>query len=62
MLASMSLDWMSKLMGNLGGRPGISAVLIDSNGTVLATPPERQARSASRSTTFRCCRRWPTAR
>jgi diguanylate cyclase (GGDEF)-like protein len=41
MLASMSLDWMSKLMGNLGGRPGISAVLIDSNGTVLATPPDQ---------------------
>ena len=40
MLASMSLDWMSKLMGNLGGRPGISAVLIDSAGTVLATPPD----------------------
>ncbi len=40
MLASMSLDWMSKLMSNLGGRPGISAVLIDSNGTVLATPPD----------------------
>src|ERR1700759_4699156 len=34
-LASMSLDWMSKLMGNLGGRPGISAVLVDSNCTVL---------------------------
>ncbi len=41
MLASMSLDWMSKLMSNLGGRPGISAVLIDSNGTVLATPPDQ---------------------
>jgi diguanylate cyclase (GGDEF)-like protein len=40
MLASMSLDWMSKLMSNLGGRPGISAVLIDGNGTVLATPPD----------------------
>jgi hypothetical protein len=31
---------MSKLMSNLGGRPGISAVLIDSTGTVLATPPD----------------------
>jgi diguanylate cyclase (GGDEF)-like protein len=41
MLASMSLDWMSKLMSNLGGRPGISAVMIDSNGTVLATPPDQ---------------------
>jgi diguanylate cyclase (GGDEF)-like protein len=43
MLASMSLDWMSKLMSNLGGRPGISAVLIDSNGTVLATPPDQKS-------------------
>ncbi len=43
MLASMSLDWMSKLMGNLGGRPGISAVLIDSSGTVLATPPDQKS-------------------
>src|ERR1700759_5008964 len=43
MLASMSLDWMSKLMSNLGGRPGISAVLIDSNGTVLATPPDQSS-------------------
>src|SRR6201994_4238655 len=40
MLASMSLDWMSKLMGNLAGRPGISAVLIDSNGPVLPAPPD----------------------
>ncbi len=43
MLASMSLDWMSKLMSNLGGRPGISAVLIDSAGTVLATPPDQKS-------------------
>ena len=41
MLASISLDWMSKLMSNLGGRPGVSAVLIDSNGTVLATPEDQ---------------------
>src|SRR5262249_8462340 len=37
LLASISLDWMSKLMANLGGRPGVSTVLIDSNGIVLAT-------------------------
>ena len=43
LLASMSLDWMSKLMGNLGGRPGISAVLIDSNGIVLAAPPDQKS-------------------
>jgi diguanylate cyclase (GGDEF)-like protein len=48
MLASISLDWMSKLMKDLGGRPGISAVLIDSNGTVLATP-ENQAGMVGKS-------------
>jgi diguanylate cyclase (GGDEF)-like protein len=37
-VASLSLDWMSKLMNNLGGRPGVSAALVDSNGIVLAAP------------------------
>src|SRR6185437_14728015 len=37
-VASLSLDWMSKLMNNLGGRPGVSAALVDSNGVVLAAP------------------------
>ena len=40
-VASISLDWMSKLMDNLGGKPGISAALVDSNGTVLAAPQDR---------------------
>lgn len=35
-LAAVNLDWMSKIMGNLGGRPGVSSVLVDSAGTVLA--------------------------
>ena len=39
-VAGISLNWMSKIMGNLGGRPGISAVLIDSTGTVLAAPAD----------------------
>jgi diguanylate cyclase (GGDEF)-like protein len=39
-VAGISLNWMSKIMGNLGGRPGISAVLVDSTGTVLATPAD----------------------
>src|SRR3982074_2948141 len=34
-LAGVSLDWMSKIMNNLGGRPGISAVLGGSTGQVL---------------------------
>jgi diguanylate cyclase (GGDEF)-like protein len=38
--ASVNLDWMSKLMSNFAGRPGISAVLVDSVGTVLAAPPD----------------------
>jgi diguanylate cyclase (GGDEF)-like protein len=37
-LAGVNLDWMSKIMSNLGGRPGISAAVIDSTGTVLAAP------------------------
>jgi diguanylate cyclase (GGDEF)-like protein len=40
-LASIDLDWMSKIMSNLGGRPGISAALVDSAGTVLAAPSDQ---------------------
>jgi diguanylate cyclase (GGDEF)-like protein len=40
-VATLHLDWMSKIMGNLGGRPGVSAVLVDSAGTVLAAPPDQ---------------------
>jgi len=40
-VAGVNLDWMSKVMGNLGGRPGISAVLVDSMGTVLAAPADQ---------------------
>jgi diguanylate cyclase (GGDEF)-like protein len=40
-LASVNLDWMSKLMSNLGGRPGVSAVLVDSAGVVLAAPSDQ---------------------
>jgi diguanylate cyclase (GGDEF)-like protein len=39
-LAGVNLDWMSKIMGNLSGRLGIAAALIDSNGTVLAAPAD----------------------
>src|SRR5262249_2044464 len=41
-LATVNLDWMSKIMNNLGGRPGISAVLVDSAGTVLAAPADQR--------------------
>jgi diguanylate cyclase (GGDEF)-like protein len=40
-VAGVNLDWMSKIMSNLGGRPGISAVLIDSAGTVMAAPADQ---------------------
>jgi diguanylate cyclase (GGDEF)-like protein len=40
-LASVNLDWLSKILGNLGNRPGISAVLVDSAGTVLAAPADQ---------------------
>ncbi len=43
MLASVNLDWMSKVMSNLGGRSGISAVLVDSRGTVLAAPADQHS-------------------
>jgi diguanylate cyclase (GGDEF)-like protein len=40
-VASVNLDWMSKIMSNLGGRPGILAFLVDSMGTVLAAPADQ---------------------
>jgi diguanylate cyclase (GGDEF)-like protein len=39
-LASVDLGWISKFMSNLGGRPGISAALVDSAGIVLAAPED----------------------
>jgi diguanylate cyclase (GGDEF)-like protein len=40
-VAGINLDWLSKIMANLGGRPGISSLLIDSAGVVLAAPPDQ---------------------
>ncbi|MBR0968479.1 diguanylate cyclase [Bradyrhizobium diazoefficiens] len=42
-LATVNLDWMSKVMNNLGGRAGITAVLVDSAGTVLAAPSDQHS-------------------
>ena len=39
-VAGINLDWMSKIMSNLSGRPGITAVLIDSAGIVMAAPAD----------------------
>jgi HAMP domain-containing protein len=60
-LAAVNLDWMSKIMSNLGGRPGVSAVLVDSAGTVLAAPAD-QASMIGRADTIRCCPPSPTRR
>lgn len=40
-VAGINLDWLSKLMAKFGGRPGISALLIDSAGIVFAAPPDQ---------------------
>ena len=40
-VAGINLDWLSKIMAKLGGRPGISSLLVDSAGTVLAAPPDQ---------------------
>ncbi|WP_291868957.1 diguanylate cyclase [Bradyrhizobium sp.] len=37
-LAGVNLDWMSKIMSNLGNRSGVTAVMVDSAGVVLAAP------------------------
>ena len=47
-VAGVDLDWVSKFIGNLGGRPGISAVMVDSQGVVLAAP-EDQAEMVGRA-------------
>ena len=39
-VAGINLDWLSKIMSNLSGRPGITAVLIDSAGIVMAAPAD----------------------
>lgn len=40
-LAAVNLDWMSKILGNLSGRPGVVAALIDSTGTIMAAPADQ---------------------
>jgi diguanylate cyclase (GGDEF)-like protein len=40
-VAGINLDWMSEIMSDLDGRPGVSAVLVDSEGTVLAAPSDQ---------------------
>ncbi|MGX7744595.1 diguanylate cyclase domain-containing protein [Rhodopseudomonas parapalustris] len=42
-VAGINLDWLSDMMTNLAGRKGVSAALIDGEGTVLATPPDERS-------------------
>src|SRR3982074_1630749 len=40
-VAGINLDWMSKIMANLGGRPGLLPWLVEGTGVVLAGPPDQ---------------------
>jgi diguanylate cyclase (GGDEF)-like protein len=40
-IAAVNLGWMSKIMSKLGGKPGVTAVLVDNAGTVLAAPSDQ---------------------
>jgi diguanylate cyclase (GGDEF)-like protein len=40
-VAGINIDWLSKIMTNLGGRPGISSVLVDGAGVVIAAPADQ---------------------
>jgi HAMP domain-containing protein len=40
-IAAVNLGWMSKIMSKLGGKPGVTAVLVDHAGTVLAAPSDQ---------------------
>jgi diguanylate cyclase (GGDEF)-like protein len=40
-VATVNLEWMSKIMRNFDGRAGVSAMLVDSAGTVLAAPADQ---------------------
>ncbi|MBR0758522.1 diguanylate cyclase [Bradyrhizobium jicamae] len=39
-VSGINIDWLSQIMANLGGRPGMSALLVDSTGTVIAAPAD----------------------
>jgi diguanylate cyclase (GGDEF)-like protein len=40
-VAGINIDWLSKIMANLGGRPGISSLLVDGAGVVIAAPGDQ---------------------
>lgn len=39
-IAAIDLKWMSQMLSNRGERAGVSVVLVDGKGTILASPPE----------------------
>lgn len=41
-IATIDLKWMSQLLSNRGGRSGVSVVLVDGTGTILASPTESE--------------------
>ena len=40
-VAGINIDWLSRIMNNLGGRPGISSLLVDGAGVVVAAPSDQ---------------------
>ncbi|MFL6792578.1 MAG: diguanylate cyclase domain-containing protein [Bradyrhizobium sp.] len=42
-VAGINIDWLSKIMTNLGGRTGISSVLVDGAGVVMAAPADQSS-------------------
>src|SRR3954468_6583445 len=40
-VAGINIDWLSQIMTNLGGRPGVSSLLVDSAGVVIAAPADQ---------------------
>ncbi|MCG6207795.1 diguanylate cyclase [Rhodopseudomonas sp. HC1] len=43
LIAGMNLDWLSDIMTNLAGHAGLSVVMIDGEGTVLAASPNQRS-------------------
>ncbi|RJF75983.1 diguanylate cyclase domain-containing protein [Rhodopseudomonas palustris] len=42
LIAGINLDWLSDIMSNLAGHAGLSVVMIDGEGTVLAASPNQR--------------------
>jgi diguanylate cyclase (GGDEF)-like protein len=42
-VAGINIDWLSKIMNNLGQRPGMSSLLVDSAGVAIAAPSDQSS-------------------